>query len=826
MANWGASDIIKGAEFAWWIYQHGFNDENGADVRYANFQNDVFNFSHLLQRLDEALDKAKERYLRRLPGKQAYDPISQQFEDERKSVIGNFQKTLNDCKAVLEQNKDLRRRHSNAVQNLLWYLKQQEQKVDDLRRRLDFHASKIRMVVDRLMIDLLTDQDAILHDLLGLAEQNLNATNNVMLELRSFRSTVVGHLAGTASLDSAPEEHVASPPIASRFSQSLYHQPPTSITTPPDLPLPETFDALLGHFEQSSDGTDQTPDKYLALLKTRWLLSHIQVSSEYVRARPGFYYKRAVNQIEQAVMLRIRRPGDLVAYEESVLLDLPPSSFRIWPMPDVSITALASEPPPLMGNGNDEKVACINLASDDLTESDTVTVLKSSDDKFRTVRETTYYSAPNRERAVEKMVYAWEHKFIPRYALPTLQQPCKEIAIFSHGMETLYQFNTWEDMWTFQAAFTGYKVAYDHEGSVQCQFSPELSSIDCKGRIQLWQEPIGPSKMEDSAAAPSSPQQGALRSPDHSLQSSRSRHDSLTPSMVTTGTIYRTATGWEADHIKLPAIAIFTQVSPKNKNRSQKDRFCIIFLELVEGIYVDPDRCSCCQDYNTCSKLVIAKKGKGEIPVRASFSDSEDPNAFDLFPFRLPRHPDWDTLFQKTTAFVVIKFKNLDAKIQFHDELDQRIAVRDAQIKMQVKFAQEFALRSDKPQRRPGHPPAGSGPLSSRSSMATITPAVRSSSFASGSTTRAEPTSAQASRSSRNNNTQSPQDTRQERGGSLGTLGVSVSPPEPEKRHLDQRARQQRSPFYHASSPPRDRPNDSAPTSGGRRRFKDIWKQL
>ena len=91
-----AGDIVAGLRLAVQLHDYGFNQENAADVRYKNFRNDIFNFRILLERLEQALQNAQQRY----DGSphpmriRAHDPLSTDFEDERKTIVGNCDTTL------------------------------------------------------------------------------------------------------------------------------------------------------------------------------------------------------------------------------------------------------------------------------------------------------------------------------------------------------------------------------------------------------------------------------------------------------------------------------------------------------------------------------------------------------------------------------------------------------------------------------------------------------------------------------------------------------------------------------------------------------------
>ncbi|KAM0721711.1 hypothetical protein Q7P37_002636 [Cladosporium fusiforme] len=679
-------DIVSGLRLALQIYDYGFNEENAADVRYKNFQNDIGNFRYLLKKLQEALSEAQQRYNARprVARIHAYDPLSEEFEKERKTIIGNFNETLNACDRLLAENKDYRRKYSNVYQNLLWHMSQQERRVDDLRTRLHFHSEKIRLVMDRLSINLLTDIDSKVDDLLAISEQNLHVSKEIHRELVRFRSTLFGHLSGRSVSLSAEIEnsHQVSEMISSKFQRYLLTDAPTS--TGVGIPMIQGFDALFLSFEQSINSSDCTPESYLSFLKARWLLEYLEGSTEFRDARPGFYYKRAVNQISQALTIRMQQPGVLISYDESVLMDLPDTHYRIWP-PSVPLPAIQqSEPHPLMVRANEEEVIRMTLDPIGTNESDTVTLFKSSEERFRIVRQTTLPSSPDEKVLISQQVYIKEDELIPRYALPTINSDDLDLAIFSRNEETLFKFDTYENLFRFQTALTGYEVSHDQPG-ITCQFSKSVRDLDCTGRVQLWQEPI---TFGDTQAVPGAQHSPSV--PSTLSDGTHSRYDSLAATAITSNTIRWTSGGWEAESIKLPAVTIFTELTdPK-----QVKRFAILLLELNPGTYVDPKECGCCRGYDTCSKLVITKNGaksggkKTGIPVRALFSnvDYAGHSGFDLLPFRTPSYTRSSELTPLETDYLVLKFSRLADKRRFDEELRLRFKVRDKQIQNQHDF--------------------------------------------------------------------------------------------------------------------------------------------
>lgn len=697
-----ASDIVSGLRLAIQLYDYGFTHENAADVRYNNFRNDIFNFRYLLEKLDEALENAQQRYhgAARLTRIHAYDPLSDDFENERKILVGNFVGTLKACDKLLEENNRFRQQYSNVFENLKWHLTQQERRVDDLRTRLHFHSEKIRLVMDRLSINLLTDLDEKVDDLLAISGQNLYVSNEILHELLKFRSTLFGHLSGRR-VPLSPEvevSHQVSDSISSKFHEYLAIDAPPGVQF--GMPMSEGFDVLYLSFEESTRSSDCTPESYLSFLKTRWLLECLTAGEEYRTARPGFYYKRAVNQISQAVIARMQQPGVLISYDDSILTALSEMHFRIWPPSEPAPVVQQSEPHPLMIRAGEEEVVQMRLASLGSNGTDTVTVFKRSEELFRIVLETMHASRPDERILVPKPVNVRKDKLIPRYALPTIQDLKPEIAIYSlDDEEVFYRFDTFEDLFRFQTALTGYDVSHDQPG-IRCQFSDSASHLDCKGRVQLWQEPIVLRDTHERNGGPDS-----LRAPSSLSDGVHSRIDSLAASMATSNTIMRAPDGWEAESLKLPAIAIFTELTDA-KNRK---RFAIIFLALEIGTYVDPTECKCSGQYDTCSKLVLTSGNKQGMAVRALFSDVGHAahSGFDLLPFRTPRHPDFRKLAMLRTKYLVLKFARLEEKRLFDQELNFRFQVRDKQLQKQYNFTEHMRrLETQRPLRQqPFTPP-------------------------------------------------------------------------------------------------------------------------
>lgn len=624
-----------------------------------------------------------------------HEPLSREFEEERIAIVGNFQRTLQECEALLERNKQFRIRDSNVLENLRYNLGKSEVQVDQLRSRLHFHAQKIRLVLDRLSINLLTNIDDKVDDILAISEQNLRVSEGIELELKKFHASWLGHVSGHGVPSRSASEglHSVSASIAQRFEDTIRLDAPADLTN--GVPLIEGFDALLLHFERSSEeGSDQTPEGYLLFLKARWLLDQIKAGVQFQNARPGLYYKRAINQVEQAMLARISQPGQLIAYDESVLLQLPETCFHIWLSLSTTPSVEYSKPSPLMIRGGEVKVAHIKLASENPSEG-SVTIFKSSDEQIRVVHESIPASASERVVITQHNVLVQEDKLIPRYTFPTLTTPCLELDIRCRNVDEYFKFTSIDDLHNFQRALMGYEVSHD-QSNIICQFSDHLSHLDCKGHVQLWQEPIGLASSMPGRDDVVSPLLGSA-----SISSGGSRHDSLSSSIAATSTVNAAADGWQADPIKKASIVIFAQLTD---SRSKNKRFAAVNVDLGESIYVDPSSCQCHRDPD-CKSVVLRHKKSTKFSVHALFSESDamgqpNPSTFDIFPFRLPRHPDRASRVQtKQTEYLVFAFKTIEEKTIFLHELNIRFAVRDQQIKDQWAFESSIRWRQEHPVR-------------------------------------------------------------------------------------------------------------------------------
>lgn len=107
----------------------------------------------MLRHLDAALEQAAERYRQR-GASSAINPRDTSFEEERRRLIGDFNSTLDEAKNVLSRNKISPQTNAQGVLQSLKWAAGVEDKVNEIRRRLQFHSQKMLLVVNRLSLQV------------------------------------------------------------------------------------------------------------------------------------------------------------------------------------------------------------------------------------------------------------------------------------------------------------------------------------------------------------------------------------------------------------------------------------------------------------------------------------------------------------------------------------------------------------------------------------------------------------------------------------------------------------------------------------------------
>lgn len=667
-------------------------------MRYENFRHDVQDFDAVLHHLETALENAAQRYRQR-GASSAINPRDDSFEGERRRLIGNFNATLDEAKTVLAKNRITPQTNAQGVLQSLRWAAGVEDKVNELRRRLQFHSHKMLLCVDRLTLQLMTDTADKLDDLVGLAEQGIAHHERIEAILREFRSDWVAHIQGRlpATIATRPAEP---PPIPTlliqRFESMLSINAPLALVQAGydarEIPIDEAFDALMVHTTESADAAtgSQTPEHYVQLLKATWLVQRLQASQGYQNARPGYYYRRAINQIAQKLSARMRDPR-LVSFDVEMLGALSNETYEIWPSPEPEFTISQVDARP----GEHEEIRLDLVLQADFTQQ-RVVVFRRSDSRFRIVQENIREGNGRIEQQIPLSFDMNQDRFIPFYSLPEAHHPAYEIAISNQATGDLesYRFRSKGDLDRFQSILLGQRMVYE-DTRVTFKMS---DGTEGTGRFQIWQEPVRGRPSLDGHGSSSS---SSAMSPTLFYGS----RNSSTAGNIAPSTIFEHPEGMEGGSVPLPALVILTKL---------QGRLAYIYLKLEQGLRVFQEHCECRQGsagYARCKILSLARERRREFPAHIKYADVDSKgqtivSSCDLSVFRLPNHPGFKNLRPNMVDNILMTFQSPIAKDAFNLELHQRFDLRDLIIQQHNDYDHVMVVNAERPERILTHRPS------------------------------------------------------------------------------------------------------------------------
>ena len=302
----------------------------GSDVQYLHFIRDIQGLGESLRWLNEILENAEEQHPRKSRHNDVTNYIDPTTSDILKEVTGDFHRTLLDCETLLSDNSRFQRSPAGFVNNIVWHAST-ERDVNDLRRRVHFHMTKINYIAKPLELQLLS----------GIRRE----LQHLRREVAELKSLIVpdndsrgGRLINGKEADrhfSIPEE------LNERFTVALSANSPSSFHNETDLPLKEGFDALVYHvanstanFKPSVGRRHKLPEDthYLNLLKSKWIKEKLQHSENFQSVEQESLWRRYMREMEDEIADQIIRfeEGELNVPSLEVLCRLPDQCFSIW----------------------------------------------------------------------------------------------------------------------------------------------------------------------------------------------------------------------------------------------------------------------------------------------------------------------------------------------------------------------------------------------------------------------------------------------------------------------------------------------------------------
>lgn len=653
------------------------------DVRYFEFGKDIQILAESLGQLIEVAENAgqqqragRQRQARSLRPWAAARQGEQRGPDaELKSlreVTGNFVLTLEECDTLLQNHQKFHRNKADFVDTVIWH-GSTEREISNLKERVNLHITKISFVIKPFEIQLLV----------GIRNELLQIKQDVR-DLAGLMITLSRDTTRDSALPSPPSFEMPLTPgvITQRFEAALDLNKPDAFHSISDFPLKEGFDALVFHFAKSTVlfspgvGPSQKVPKetqYLNLLKAKWILEKLKTSSELAAAaETDSLWLNCEREVELEVMEQCRR------FETQRLL--PPPLDNITRLPDDCFTIWIFEATPVQPHLAEARALEEKILDLLLPNHDTLTIFRTSDDDFRVVTvHTTTRKEVERESFSANMQST---QLVPSYAIP--ETTTNNILLYRvEDLSQRQHLKDLTDVFSFQQAFTGYRVYFDSPNVKWLLDGSEKPGKCGMARVQLW-EPKRLSKLptaEDSHQSPLSSVNSSTPSPQI-LSENGFEQRRLTRLSTTTTSSSRTSqvAGNRACNATVihppepPVLIIYTLCAGK---------FTFLHLTLGDDIFVNESACSCKRSPTTCPRIVLSLKKK-KIKLRklsASQPGSQGLHSWDLARFRIPRHPMYKDIEVVEKEYLCLDFQTRAAKAEFRDELQSLFEyVRDPDI--------------------------------------------------------------------------------------------------------------------------------------------------
>ena len=460
--------------------------------QYEDFWNDVRSLAENLQDISRVVENAKATWTQQslqlvrspgLPSQKDWDLTS------LREIIGDYHKTLTDCRKLLEENPEFRK-NRNFAYNIEWN-KVIQPKVELLRKRLEFHNTKILVLLRPLELNLLSE---IHRDLAN----RIDAVHQTLLQLRGLlipdvvQAISEQETAVVVDLD-VPDE------IESRFRLAAERSYP-EIRTAGNFPLHAGADSFVEYFEESTKGFTargsfldaRTPpaQQYLALLKCIWIMRCLSNCEALRSASADSQWPGYVHQLREDLSMECQRfKAPTPQAQRLIVPDLSGISndvaYDIWPAENIAdYMSRHTEERAL------EEVLKFPMPSQSESLHRELKILRLESTRYRLVESVEDKSTkPNRRQELNMEIDLKTVNFMPLYAIPSSRPKALEVMIASPTADITPTFLEPKHIFSLQHLLTGYKVygRYD-QGMVTVSFTipGQPKPLEEHGRLQLW----------------------------------------------------------------------------------------------------------------------------------------------------------------------------------------------------------------------------------------------------------------------------------------------------------------------------------------------------
>jgi len=442
-----------------------------------------------------------------------------------REIIGDYHKTLTDCKTLLEENHEFRK-NRNAAYNIEWNVVIQP-KVDHLRKRLESHNSKILILLKPLELNLFAEIHRDLADRIDAVHQSILHLQGLLIP--DVKQAILGQG------NNVPIALTVPPEIAAKFQATAEKTHP-EIRTNGGFPLQAGADAFVTHFGQSTatfiagnflKERIPEPKQYLELLKCIWLLKGLQESNDLKTPEKDSQWPGYIDQLNENLSIECQRFTTTSSQQliTPILSGyIPEEDYEIWSGENIADYISPHEEACM------EEVLKLPLPCPSDTIKRDLTVYRLESTKYRIVESIEDTNARSASGPAFKMDIDLRTVVLtPIYATPSSKQKSLEFLIYSGTTKLNPTFREHKHVLRLQHLLTGYKVydRYDQAMvTVSFKISGQADTIKEHGRLQLW---LPHPFTNDTSSASSSVAASVGQGPGHGYRSSTNVTESKFP---------------------------------------------------------------------------------------------------------------------------------------------------------------------------------------------------------------------------------------------------------------------------------------------------------
>ena len=581
---------------------------------------------------------------------QALQPLSQ--------AVGDFQKTLEECQRVLNDHDRFQRDTAGFIDNVQWHLGSTQRDVDILRARVQFHTTKLHILLKPFELHLLLE-----------IRQELQDLRREVAELKGLLVTVLANGKPSDSsllADSNLSFLIIPGGVRDRFISAMKKDPPIPDPEPANMPLLEGFDALVYQFARSTvefnpglSLSQKVPDdtQFVNLLKSKWIMELLEKSQHFKDTGPASLWASYLRELKSEIIRECRRfeTKQLVAPSNDAIIRLPDQCFSIWAKPDPPLEVPdLTEPRPL-----EDLILKLELPESTGNHKTSLNVFRRSAIESRFVTTTTDLRKPGYHKEKEFIVNTNAMKIIPAYATPDASPDANNILLSSsHVHDLRWQYlSSPVDVFALQQALTGYRVSH-YMSNVSWSFNGSSKSGKYgEGKLQLWQQKILPSLVAQSSASADSPKSTISPALRRQSQAFSTATTMLSGSSATSAITGSRGNGTAVLMPEPPVMVLFTSCGGK---------YAFLYLELDPDTFVNTEKCNCRKNSKKRCHVVILESKAKTIKIRRACSlhvSDKGLYTWDLARFRMPRHPEFgDVEVVPKVKYLRLEFPTVEGK--------------------------------------------------------------------------------------------------------------------------------------------------------------------